>query len=84
MVENYEKAFTCYERALQGKERVMGKNHPLMLDTVLNIAIVYCKMNDFGKAEELFERALEGYEAQLGKDHEDAKRCAQNLAVYFS
>lgn len=56
----------------------MGTNHPVTLITVMNIAIVYNMMEDYGKAEGLYQRALEGREAQLGRDHEDTMRCAEN------
>ena len=73
-----------YERALKGKEKMLGKTHPETLSTVGNIAIVYKNgLKDYDKAEELLQRVLEGYEAQLGKDHENTKMCAMNLAACF-
>ncbi|GMH76932.1 hypothetical protein TrLO_g9984 [Triparma laevis f. longispina] len=48
---------------------------------MMNIAIVYQIMKDFGEAEELYERALEGKEGQLGKDHESTIRCARNIKL---
>ncbi|GMH70280.1 hypothetical protein TrLO_g1626 [Triparma laevis f. longispina] len=68
-----------YERALEGKERLMGKAHPSTFDTVMNTAVIYEAQKDYGKAEELYERVLEGYEAQFGKDHKDTKICAKNF-----
>ena len=72
-------ALEYYERALKGSERITETNHPSTLGTVMNIAIVYRELKDYGKAEELYQRALEGKEAQLGKDHESTIRCARNL-----
>ena len=70
---------------MKGKEKLLGKSHPVTLMTVMNIANVYNGgLKDYGKAEELYQRALEGYEAQLGKDHEDTKTCAMNLAICFA
>ena len=76
---NYEKALECFDRALKGNERNLGKNHPSTLGAVANIAIIYDdSLKDYEKAEPLYQRALEGYEAQLEKDHEDTMRCAEN------
>ena len=70
------------ERALKGKEKMLGKTHPETLKTVECIAILYNDgLKEYGKAEELYQRALEGYEAQLGKDNEDTKRCARNFKI---
>ena len=67
-----------FERVLKGSERMLGKSHPETLQTVMNIAIVFEKTEDYGKAEELYQRVLEGYEAQLRKDHTSTMRCAEN------
>ena len=50
---------------------------------MINIAIVYHDLKDYGKAEEMYQRALEGYEAQLGKDHKDTMRCAENFLIHL-
>ena len=51
---NYEKALEYCERALEGKESKLGTIHPDSLGTVMNIAIVYKNLNDYGKAEEMY------------------------------
>ncbi|GMH57474.1 hypothetical protein TrLO_g15153 [Triparma laevis f. longispina] len=70
-LKNEEKALEYYGRALEGKERTMGTNHPDTLATVMNIAIVNYYTQNYGKAEKFYQRVLEGREAQLGKDHSE-------------
>ena len=79
----YERELECYERALKGYERILGKTHPSTLTTMLNIANFRIETEYCEKAEEIFQRALEGYEAQLRKDHFDTKRCAKNYLRYL-
>ena len=78
-MKNYEKALEYYERALQGFEKMLGKNHPSTLRSVEGmVSVLYCT-DDFVEAEILYVRAHEGVEVQLGKDHEDTKRCVKSL-----
>lgn len=61
------------------KEKLLGKTHPSVVDTVLNIANVYYFTKGYVKAGKLYERALEKCKAQLGKDHEYTNDCACNF-----
>ena len=71
-----------YERALKGKEKLLGKNHPSTLMAVECSACIYNDgLKDFEKAEELYQRALEGYEAQLGRDHMRTTHCVKNFKI---
>jgi tetratricopeptide (TPR) repeat protein len=65
----YEKALEWYGRALDGKEKTLGKDHPSTLDTVHNMAGVFYNQGQYEKALEWYGRALDGYEKTLGKDH---------------
>ena len=54
------KALEWYQRALDGREKTLGKDHVAALGTVHNMAIVYKNQGDHGKALEWYQRALEG------------------------
>jgi tetratricopeptide (TPR) repeat protein len=58
-----DKAEEMYQRALQGREKVLGRDHTSMLDTVHNLGNLYADQGRLGEAEQMYERALRGYEA---------------------
>jgi tetratricopeptide (TPR) repeat protein len=47
-----------FERALQGREKVLGSEHTSTLDTVNNLGILYRNLGKLGEAEKMYERAL--------------------------
>ena len=48
-----------YRRALEARERVLGKEHPDTLISVNNLAGLYQAQGRYGEAEPLYRRALE-------------------------
>jgi tetratricopeptide (TPR) repeat protein len=70
----YGKALEWYRRALDGREKTLGKDHPDTLETVHNMASVFDGKGEYGKALEWYRRALDGREKTLGKDHPDTLR----------
>jgi tetratricopeptide (TPR) repeat protein len=56
----YGKALEWYQRALDGKEKTLGKDHPSTLQTVNNMALVFSNQGEYGKALEWYQRALDG------------------------
>jgi len=59
-----------YERALQGKEPVLGPEHISTLSTINKLGLLYAKQGKLGEAEKMYERALQGYEKALGTNFE--------------
>ena len=59
------------KRALEARERVLGKEHPDTLGSVNNLAALYHDQGRYGEAEPLYKRALEASERVLGKEHPD-------------
>jgi tetratricopeptide (TPR) repeat protein len=80
----YGKALEWYQRALDGKEKTLGKDHPSTLDTVNNMALVFSNQGEYGKALEWYQRALDGKEKTLGKDHPSTLQTVHNMALVFS
>ncbi|KAE9372964.1 HET-domain-containing protein [Stipitochalara longipes BDJ] len=58
-----------YERALRGREKALGAEHTLTLDTVNNLSLLYADQGKLAEAEQMYERALRGYEQALGAEH---------------
>ena len=64
-----DEAKAMYERALAGKERTLGADHPDTLMTVNNLAIVLEQQGKLDEAKTMYERALAGKERAIGADH---------------
>jgi tetratricopeptide (TPR) repeat protein len=63
-----------YKRALEGLERVLGKEHPDTLTSVNNLALLYQAEGRLAEAQPLYKRALEARERLLGKEDAGAHR----------
>jgi len=77
---DYAGARALYERALEGRERVLRPDHPSTLGSVNNLALVLGRQGDYAGARALYERALEGNERVLGPDHPSTLTIVNNLA----
>jgi Tfp pilus assembly protein PilF len=64
-----DKAEEMYQRALQGNEKALGRDHTSTLDTVNNLGVLYADQGKLDEAEEMYQRALQGYEKRFGSDH---------------
>ena len=69
-MESWLHAQELFERALEGKEQVLGEAHPSTLDTVLAMGSMWQERGEVKDAKELFERAIKGFEQVhgLGKE----------------
>lgn len=58
-----------YQRALEGYEKALGREHTSTLDTVNNLDLLFASQNAVNGAREMYVRALAGYETVFGVDH---------------
>ncbi|THX00042.1 purine and uridine phosphorylase [Aureobasidium pullulans] len=65
----YAEAEKMYERALAGKEVVLGPDHTSTLDTIFNSGIAYLTQGRLAAAEGMLRRALVGQERASGPEH---------------
>ncbi|KAB2098622.1 hypothetical protein AG0111_0g13152 [Alternaria gaisen] len=72
-----------YERALQGYEEALGRNHSSTLNTVNNLGLLYKNQGKLGEAEKMFERALRGKEEALGVGHSSTLDTVNNLGLLY-
>ncbi|KAK6500012.1 hypothetical protein TWF481_010371 [Arthrobotrys musiformis] len=79
----HDEAMQWYERALSGKEKAFGRDHPSTLNTVNNIALVFDNQGKHDEAMKLYWRAFTGYETALGKDHPLTLKAVHNIAGAF-
>ncbi|CUS08030.1 unnamed protein product, partial [Tuber aestivum] len=68
-------------RALEGREKVLGPDHPNTLSSLNNLAIVLQYQRKFIESETMHRRALEGRKKVLGLDHPDTLNSLKNLAI---
>ena len=64
-------AEVVYRRALEGRERVLGADHPSTLISVNNLGELLYAQGKLEEAVVVFRRALEVSERVLGVEHED-------------
>jgi tetratricopeptide (TPR) repeat protein len=81
---DYQGALEWYRRALDGREKTLGKDHPNTLSTVHSMAIVFDNQGEYDKALEWDQRALDGREKTLGKDHPNTLSTVHNMAGVFT
>jgi len=67
-------------RALDGHEKVLGKEHPYTLSSISCLAGVLESQGNYKGAEEMMRRALNGREKVLGKEHPHTLRVFRDLA----
>ena len=76
-----------FVRALQGKEKALGRDHMSTLNTVNNLGGLYKDQGRLDDAEAMYERALQGYEKALGPERVNcyvpALITIQNLADLY-
>ena len=81
---NYPKALDFYTKALNIREKVLGKDHPTTANSYNNIGFVYSDMGDYPKALEFYTKALNIQEKVLGKDHPDVANSYNNIGSVYS
>lgn len=76
----YKPAEEMNRRALEETEKTLGKDHPDILTSVINLAIVLGYQGKYKTTEEMNRRALKGRKKMLRKDHSDTLTSVNNLA----
>ncbi|MFI0483807.1 FxSxx-COOH system tetratricopeptide repeat protein [Actinomadura sp. 9N215] len=74
------RAITYCRRALIGRERLLGDDHPHVLSTRINLAGAYRAAGDLGRAVPLYEQTLADCERVLGDGDQLTLTCRNNLA----
>ena len=77
---SYDEAEQMDRRALDSREKMLGKEHPDTLTSVSNLASVLQDQGKYEEAEEMNRRALDSREKVLGKEHPDTLTSAYCLA----
>jgi tetratricopeptide (TPR) repeat protein len=67
-------------RALKGREKSLGNEHPDTLVSVHSLAMVLREQRKYKAAEEMHQRALKGREKALGEEQPDTLNSVYSLA----
>ena len=70
-----------HRRALDGYEKVLGKEHPHTLTSVHCFAYMLQSKEKYHDASLLYQRACTGYEKILGLNHHTTKACAKDYSA---
>lgn len=68
-----------YMRALTGREKALGPDHPSTLKSATGLGAVYEDQNKLDEAKQMYVRALSGTEKALGPAHSSTVQVAWNL-----
>ncbi|KAI8686582.1 NACHT domain-containing protein [Fusarium keratoplasticum] len=77
----YEEAEQMNRRALEGHEKVLGREHPHTLGSISNLGLVLQYQGKYEEAEQMHRRALEARERVLGREHPDTLASVGNLGL---
>ncbi|KAI4086757.1 MAG: hypothetical protein LQ339_009003 [Xanthoria mediterranea] len=77
----YDEAEQMNRRALDGYEKVLGKEHPSTLTSVSNLASVLRFQGKYDEAEQINRRALDSSEKVLGNEHPSTLTSVSNLTL---
>ncbi|MBU7583075.1 MAG: CHAT domain-containing protein, partial [Nostoc sp. TH1S01] len=72
-----------YLRSLAIREKVLGKEHPSVAQSLNNLAGLYEAQGNYRQAEPLYLRSLAIFEKVLGKEHPSVAQSLNNLAGLY-
>src|SRR5438046_3001318 len=67
-------------RALEGREKALGKEHPDTLTSVYCFAYLLHQRQQYEDASPLYQRACAGYQEKLGLDHPTTQACLDHYS----
>ena len=70
-----------HQRALEGREKLLGKKHPGTLGSMGNLAVNLSKQSQWKAAEDLEMQSMEMKEKVLGREHPHTLLGMNNLAL---
>jgi CHAT domain-containing protein/tetratricopeptide (TPR) repeat protein len=80
----YREAVPMAERAVTLREKLLGPDHPLVANSLNNLAKLYEELGDAERAVPLYDRAIKSYEKTLGAEHMALAAPLHNLGELYS
>ncbi|KAL7269659.1 hypothetical protein RUND412_007663 [Rhizina undulata] len=83
-LRRWKKAEDLYQKALQWKEKALGKDDPSVLEIMENIGLVSVSRNRCGEAQEWFNMLVARKEKAFGKDDPLVLKTIVDIALIFA
>ncbi|EPY87757.1 kinesin light chain 1 [Camelus ferus] len=77
----YKEAEPLCKRALEIREKVLGKDHPDVAKQLNNLALLCQNQGKYEEVEYYYQRALEIYQTKLGPDDPNVAKTKNNLGL---
>ncbi|UJR22195.1 hypothetical protein I4U23_025259 [Adineta vaga] len=77
---NHQNALQTFNRVLKDKEEELPEDHPSIATTLMDLGIVYERMDNNSRAMDYFNRAFTIFKKTLAPDHTDHAKCLINMA----
>jgi serine/threonine protein kinase/Flp pilus assembly protein TadD len=82
--EHFDKAEEQFKKGIDfGNHELPGKDHPLTLRNINDLAVLYTKQKKYEDADRLFDEVLEARKRKLGDDHPDTLESKNDLAMLY-
>lgn len=80
---NYSEAERLYQRALEIREHILGKQHPATAESLNDLIDLYESHREYAKAEPLYREMLEIQKKRFGERHSATAKTLINLAMLY-
>jgi tetratricopeptide (TPR) repeat protein len=80
----FREAVPLAQRVLAINERRFGPDHPIVANSLYNLAMLYVNAGSYADAEPLYRRALAIYEKARGPTHPEVADALDNLASVYN
>ena len=81
---HFDEAEEQFKKGIEfGNQELPGKDHPVTLCNINDLAVLYTKHKKYDDAERLFDEVLEARKLKLGEDHPDTLESKNDLAMLY-
>ncbi len=79
----YKEAEPLCQRALEIREKMLGRDHPDVAKQLNNLALLCQNQGKYEEVEQYYKRAIEIYTKKLGPDDPNVAKTKNNLVADF-
>lgn len=80
-MSEFLKAANYYNKSLEIREDILGKEHPLVALTLMNLGVLYHQQNKFEKARETYDKAYSIYKTVIGENSAELSQISNNIGM---
>jgi tetratricopeptide (TPR) repeat protein len=64
-MNNYTKALSCVKESLKIRKRILPENHPHIVQSLINLGLLCCRIGEYNRGERFLENALKKSERNI-------------------